>query len=136
MNSFQIIGRMVKDPDVRKIGSDEKSTALCLFTVAVDGIPNKDGEKKTDFLPMKAWGVPAANIGRFFKKGDRIAVSGTIHQNVYDVEYEDGTTEKRYETELIVLGFDFIQDKKDKKEKAEASVLPFEEPKKAVKRRR
>lgn len=135
MNSFQIIGRLTADPVVKKVGSDEKSTALTLFTIAVDGIPNKDGERKADFLPMKAWGVTAANIGRFFHKGDRIAVTGSIHQNVYDVEYEDGSKEKRYETELLVNGFDFIQDKRS----GEKEDLPFEEPKavpkKVVKRR-
>lgn len=131
MNSFQMIGRMVKDPEVKKIGSDEKSTALCLFTLAVDGIPSKDGEKKTDFLSMKAWGVTAANIGRFFHKGDRIAVSGSIHQNVYEIEYEDGEKEKKYDVELLVNSFDFIQDKKK-----EAEDLPFEEPKKPAKKYR
>ena len=102
MNTVQLLGRMVKDPDINVISN----TTVAKFTLAVNRF--KKGE--ADFINCVAFGKTAENIANFFFKGNQIAVKGRIQTRSYDAQ--DGT--KRYTTDVVVEGFDFIDgNKKD-----------------------
>lgn len=108
MNSVSLIGRLVRDIEVKKSGEGK---AYCSFSVAVD---KYKGE--ADFIPCKAFDSTAENIGKYFHKGDKIGLSGVLSTRNYEV---DG--EKRFAMEVIVRSFDFLNAKKD-----EGSTVPFE----------
>ena len=55
MNSIVIVGRAVRDAEVR-YSTGEKSTAFGNYTLAVDRPYKKDGEKETDFIMCKVVG--------------------------------------------------------------------------------
>jgi len=135
MNHFVLLGRLCADPEAKKIGDKKKSTVLTDFRIAVQGIPDQEGNPRADFLSCEAWGVTGANIAKFFKKGDMILVSGRISAQSW--ETEEG--EKRYKTALVVNSFDFCGGKKtrEEEEEDEEEDLPFDEPKakKTYKRR-
>lgn len=102
MNTVQLLGRMVKDPDINVTSN----TTVAKFTLAVNRF--KKGE--ADFINCVAFGKTAENIANFFFKGNQIAVKGRIQTGSYDAQ--DGT--KRYTTDVVVEGFDFIDgNKKD-----------------------
>lgn len=102
MNTVQLLGRMVKDPDINVISN----TTVAKFTLAVNRF--KKGE--ADFINCVAFGKTAENIANFFFKGNQIAIKGRIQTGSYDAQ--DGT--KRYTTDVVVEGFDFIDgNKKD-----------------------
>ncbi|WP_283714111.1 single-stranded DNA-binding protein [Clostridium perfringens] len=94
------MGRMVKDPDINVTSN----TTVAKFTLAVNRF--KKGE--ADFISCVAFGKTAENIANFFFKGNQIAIKGRIQTGSYDAQ--DGT--KRYTTDVVVEGFDFIDGNK------------------------
>jgi single-strand DNA-binding protein len=106
MNKVILIGRVTKDPELKFIPGN--GMAICKFTLAVNR-PSKD--KQADFINCVAFDKRAETIAQYVAKGHLFAVTGSIKNGSY--EANDGT--KRYTTDIIVDGFDFIQSKKDSK---------------------
>ena len=102
MNKVIIIGRLVRDPEMRTTASGTNSTT---FTVAVSRTyTNQNGERDTDFLNCVAWRKQAENIAKYCTKGTQVAVEGRIQTRSYDAQ--DGT--KRYVTEIIADNVTFL----------------------------
>lgn len=101
MNRAILIGRLVRDPDLRYTSN---GTAVCSFTLAVDRKKNKDGEKETDFIPIIAWRQLAELCANYLKKGQQAAVEGRIQVRNYD------NTEGRkvYVTEIVADNVQFL----------------------------
>ena len=99
MNKVVLVGRLVKDPDLKFTAN--KGTAVSRFTLAVNRPFKKD---ETDFINCIAFGKPGELIAQHLTKGRQIAVSGSILTGSY--EAKDGT--KRYTTDVNVDSFDFI----------------------------
>ena len=103
MNRVDLIGRLTKDPEVRQTQS---GLNCAQFTLAVDRpYTDKDGNRGTDFLPVVAWRGAAEFVGKWFKKGLRVAVTGSIQTRSY--EAKDGG--KRYVTEIIADHVEFCE---------------------------
>lgn len=77
LNHITIMGRMTKDPELRRTGS---GVAVASFTVAVDrDFSGKDGgEKETDFIDCVAWRGTGEFVDKYFKKGSMAVVSGRL----------------------------------------------------------
>lgn len=77
LNHICIMGRMTRDPELRRTGG---GVAVTSFTLAVDRDYNpKDGsEKETDFIDCNAWRNTAEFIERNFHKGSMAVVSGRL----------------------------------------------------------
>ena len=76
LNHIVIMGRMVRDPELRRTGS---GTAVASFTVAVDRDFKSDGgEKETDFIDCVAWRHTGEFVSKYFTKGSMIVVSGRL----------------------------------------------------------
>lgn len=104
MNRFSGIGRLTKDPETRTFDSGNKTA----FTIAIDRrFTNKDGNKETDFLPCVAWKNTADFIAKYFRKGMKIAVSGSVQVRNYTAQ--DGS--KRTITEIVVDEAEFVERK-------------------------
>ena len=99
MNKAVLVGRLVRDPDLKFAAGS--GNAVSKFTVAVNRQFKKD---ETDFISCVAFGKTAETISQYFTKGKQIAVSGSIRTGSY--ETQDGT--KRYTTDVVVDTFDFI----------------------------
>ena len=95
MNKVFLIGRMVKDPELRY--TPGKGTAVVSVTLAVDKYNTKTGQNEADFIPIVVWGKQAENLSSHMTKGSMIAVSGRIQTRSYDAK--DGS--KRYVTEVV-----------------------------------
>lgn len=97
MNQVALIGRLVRDPEVR-YSQSANSTAVCKFTVAVDRQYKREGEQSADFINCVAFKNTAEMIGKFFAKGRRIGIVGHIQTGSYK-DKEDRTV---YTTDVIV----------------------------------
>jgi len=77
LNRITIMGRLVKDPELRRTQS---GTSVCSFTVAVDrDFQSKDNaERQTDFIDVVAWRQTAEFICKYFGKGRMIVVDGSL----------------------------------------------------------
>ena len=81
MNRAELIGRLVRDPEVRYTSGTQM--AICTFTIAVDR-PTKAGEeKKADFLRIKSFGKWGETCGKYLKKGKLVGVQGSIETGYY-----------------------------------------------------
>lgn len=108
MNKAILVGRMVRDPELKNTNSGK---AVANFTLAIDRrFKNKDGQKEADFINCQAWGKTAEVLGQYTQKGSRVGVVGRLQVRSYDAQ--DGT--KRWVTEVVVEELEFLESKKDK----------------------
>jgi len=105
MNKAILMGRMVRDPELKTGGANNK--AYTRFTLAVQrNYKNASGNYDADFISCAAFGKSAENICKYFGKGNRIIVIGQIRTGSYD---KDG--HKVYTTDVYVENFDFVDSK-------------------------
>lgn len=75
LNNFTCCGRLVKDPEFKKVNGDISNVR---FTLAVDRDVKKDGEYTTDFIDFVAWRNTAEFIQKYLVKGDMATVKGRL----------------------------------------------------------
>ena len=77
LNHIVIMGRLTRDPELRRTGS---GIAVTSFTVAVDRDfgPKDGGEKETDFIDCVAWRNTGEFVSKYFTKGSMAVVSGRL----------------------------------------------------------
>ena len=77
LNHITIMGRLTRDPELRRTGS---GIAVASFTVAVDrDFGGRDGgERETDFIDCVAWRQTGEFVSKYFTKGSMAVVSGRL----------------------------------------------------------
>lgn len=105
MNRVALIGRLTKNPELRYTPN---GIATVTITVAVDRLPDKDGNKKTDFINVVVWNKQAENVNKYMIKGGLIAIEGRIQTRTYD----DKNGQKRYITEVLSERVQFLDNRK------------------------
>ncbi|MBR5529476.1 MAG: single-stranded DNA-binding protein [Oscillospiraceae bacterium] len=77
LNHITIMGRLVREPELRRTGS---GVAVTSFTLAVDRDfgKNENGEKETDFIDCVAWRQTGEFVAKYFAKGRMAVVSGRL----------------------------------------------------------
>ncbi len=77
LNHITIMGRLTRDPELRRTGS---GIAVASFTVAVDrDFGGRDGgERETDFIDCVAWRNTGEFVSKYFTKGSMAVVSGRL----------------------------------------------------------
>ena len=102
MNKVFLIGNLTRDPEFRETPS---GVPMCRFTIAVNrNYKNADGERQTDFFNCTAWRVTAETISRYTKKGNKVAVTGSIELR----DYEDNQGARRTAVDVIVQDFEML----------------------------
>ena len=91
LNSVIIMGRLTADPELR---TTTNGLSVTSFTVAVDRNYKSGDERQTDFISVVAWRGTADFVTRFFKKGQMIAVQGSIQTGSYE---KDGVRRQTFE---------------------------------------
>lgn len=82
INRIVLVGRLVRDPELRK--TVQANTSVASFTVAVDDrFKNAAGEKSTSFIPCVAWRENAEFVAKYAHKGSLVAVEGRLTQRTY-----------------------------------------------------
>lgn len=103
MNKCELVGRLTKDPELRLTSNQ---TAYCNFTIAVDRrFKDSNGQRQTDFINCVAWKQTATFVQKYFHKGGRIGVVGSIQTR----SYEDQQGAKHFVTEVIVDEAEFVE---------------------------
>ena len=123
MNSVILIGRLIKDVELRYTQSSNATYAR--FTLAVDKGLSKDkkqeleaqGQQTADFINIVVWGKQAENCQKYLRKGRNVAIQGRLQSGSYTAQ--DGT--RRFVTEVWAERVQFI----DWGEKKEDHTQPF-----------
>lgn len=77
LNHITIMGRLARDPELRRTGS---GVAVTSFTLAVDRdfAPKDGGERETDWIDCVAWRQVGEFVSKYFTKGRMAVVSGRL----------------------------------------------------------
>ena len=87
MNRICLVGRLTRDPELRRTNSE---VAVCSFTLAVDDrVKDAEGNKTTTFIGVTVFNNQADNCAKFLRKGALTGVDGRIRQRTF--ERRDGT---------------------------------------------
>ena len=107
LNHIVIMGRLTRDPELRRTGS---GIAVASFTVAVDrDFGGRDGgEKETDFIDCVAWRQTGEFLSKYFTKGSMIVVSGRLQIR----NWTDKEGNKRRSAEVVADNVYFGESKR------------------------
>lgn len=103
MNKVLILGRLVRDPEIRTTQSGKMVTT---FTLAVDRF---GAGEKADFISVITWEKTAENCGNSLAKGNRALVEGRLQIRSFDGK--DG--QKKWVTEIVAQAVEFLDRKKE-----------------------
>lgn len=106
MNKVVLIGRLVRDPEVR-YSQGENSSAVARFTLAVDRRFKRDGEATADFISCVAFSKQAEFTEKYLRQGTKIAIAGRIQTG----QYTDRNGNKVYTTDIVVEEQEFAESK-------------------------
>lgn len=107
MNICAFMGRLTRDSELK---STNNGTSVLRGQVAVDrSYTPKGEERKADFIDFVAWRQTAEFINRYFRKGDLIAIEGSIQTN----NYTDKDGKNRKSVEVVVSNVSFCGGKKN-----------------------
>ncbi|AGK98025.1 single-stranded DNA-binding protein [Clostridium pasteurianum] len=106
MNKIQLVGHLVKDPDLKFIQGS--GTPVVKFTLVINR-PRFDKNKpqEADFFNCTMFGKRAETIANYVFKGHLFGLSGRVQINKYAAQ--DGTN--RWSTDVMVEDFDLLQPK-------------------------
>ena len=107
LNHITIMGRLTRDPELRRTGS---GIAVASFTVAVDrDFGGRDGgERETDFIDCVAWRQTGEFVSKYFTKGSMIVVSGRLQIR----NWNDKDGNKRRSAEVVADNVYFGESKR------------------------
>lgn len=118
MNKVELIGRLTKEPEI-KLTSNQ--TQFCNFTIAVDRrFKDANGQRQADFINCVAWKNTAVFIQKYFHKGNKIGVVGSIQTRSFD----DQTGQKRFVTEVIADEVEFVESQASSTQPQETQPAP------------
>lgn len=106
MNNVSLVGRLTRPIELHYSQGDNP-IAMCNLNVAVDRKFKKDGQPTADFINCKAFGKTAEFIEKYFDKGNRIGLTGSIQTGSYKNK-DDATV---YTTDVIVDNVEFVESK-------------------------
>lgn len=107
LNHITIMGRMTRDPELRRTNS---GTAVTSFRLAVerDFAPKDGGEREVDFIDCVAWRGAAEFVSRYFSKGSMAVVSGRLQMR----NWTDKEGNKRVSAEVAAENIYFGESRK------------------------
>ena len=118
MNAVILVGNLARDPE---LCTTQSGVALCNLTIAVNRrFANADGQREADFINCVAWRQTAEFIHKYFQKGQKIVLRGSLQTRSYDAQ--DGS--KRYVTEVMVDEAEFAAPRAEGPASAQASARP------------
>jgi single-strand DNA-binding protein len=92
LNRVVLIGRLASDPELKYTPS---GIAVANFVLAVNRMPNAQGEREADFIPIVVWRQSAEFAANYLTKGRMVAVDGRLQIRSWVAQ--DGTRRKNAE---------------------------------------
>lgn len=106
MNRAVLVGRIVRDPELRKTTS---GMSVVSFTLAIDNRVRQGAERTTSFIPVTAWNQTADNIVKYVHKGMLLGVDGRLNQR----SYTNNENRKVSVVEVIADTVTFLEKRQD-----------------------
>ena len=100
MNTICLTGRVCAQPELKQTTS---GVSVCSFSIAVDRDYKVNGQKASDFIPCVFWRGTAEFVGKYFGKGDMIAIVGSLESRKYTDK--DGNNRTVWEVKADKVSF-------------------------------
>lgn len=120
LNKIILMGRLVRDPEVRYTQSGKPVASLTL-AVDRDFKDKASGEKTTDFVPVVAWEHRAKFVQQYFTKGQMALVEGRLQMR----DWTDKDGNKRRVAEVVADQIYFAGSKPGQPSEGNAPVGSF-----------
>ena len=92
LNVVVLTGRLTADPELK---TTTNGTSVCSFSIAVDRRYKAGEERQADFINIVTWRTSAEFVSKYFKKGQMIAIEGSIQTRRY--QDRDGNNRTAFE---------------------------------------
>ena len=125
LNRAVLIGRMTKDPELRRTGNGK---AVATFNLAVNrNFKTGDGQE-ADFPSVVCWGKVAENTAQYCSKGSLVSVDGRLQTRIY----ENNNGDRVFVTEVVADSVQFLDTKRSNtaqapQQKQEASQPTYDD---------
>ena len=119
MNKVILMGRLVRDPEVR-YSQGAEPLAVARYTLAVNRRFKRQGEQDADFI---GFGKAGEFAEKYFKKGQMVSIIGRLQVRSWD----DNEGKKRWSTDVVVEEQYFAESKasfESHKDAAPAATAP------------
>ena len=118
LNRVQLIGRLGKDPESRKL---KNGSTVASFSLAVSSRWKKDGaaQESTEWVNVEAWGRTAEICEEYLRKGALVYLEGPLKTE----RYEDKSGATKYFTKVVAMQLQML----DRKPSEEPSMAVEEE---------
>ena len=112
LNVVAIMGRLVADPELRTTPAGQ---SVCSFRIACDRSYAQQGQQRqADFIDIVAWRQQADFVSKYFKKGNMIAVEGSLQTR----QYQDKNGNNRTAVEVVANNISFAGAKRQDSQNA------------------
>lgn len=102
MNKVILLGRLVRDPELRVSQNENK---VARYTLAVNRIKRDEA----DFIPCVAFGKAAEFAEKYFQKGQQVLIEGRLQIG----SYTDKNGMKRQSVDVLIESQHFADSKRD-----------------------
>lgn len=121
MNKVFLIGNLTRDPELTETSS---GVSICRFAIAVNRNYTSGGERQTDFFNCTAWRGLGENVARYAKKGNKVAVMGSVELR----NYEDSQGVKRTAVDINCNDVEFLTPRASGGDSGYESDFPAAQP--------
>ncbi len=102
MNRVVLVGRMTRDPELRRTSSGASVTS---FTLALNRNYNSQDGQQADYINCVVWNKIAENVERYCSKGSLVGVDGRLRSRSYD----NAQGQRVYVVEVLCDSVQFLE---------------------------
>ena len=102
INRVVMVGRMTRDPELRRTGS---GAAVTSFTLALNRNYNSADGQQADYISCVVWNKVAENVAQYCSKGSLVGVEGRLRSRTYDNEQG----QRVFVTEVVCDSVQFLE---------------------------
>lgn len=121
INRVTMIGRLTKDPDLKRTKTSEVATASLAVNDSYGSGDNK--KESTTFIEINVWGKMAVVLAEYGKKGSQIAIDGKLKQNTWTTP--EG--EKKSKHIIIVESFQLLGGKIQANANTQSNTVDYQD---------
>lgn len=112
MNRVVMVGRMTRDPELRRTGS---GAAVTSFTLALNRNYNSADGQQADYIPCVVWNKIAENVAQYCSKGSLVGVEGRLRSRSYD----NAQGQRVYVVEVVCDSVQFLETRAQRERNAQ-----------------
>jgi len=104
VNRVVLVGRLTRDPEVRSLPS---GSSVCSLRIACNSSrrePDGSYSDRPNYFDVSIFGVSAENVGRYTRRGSRVAVDGRLEWR----EWETAEQQKRQAVSIVADTVQFL----------------------------